>query len=64
MTQETHIQHLEEEIKAIEATISDKEKNIDLLKIGVDIDKKKLKIMRDGLVKLRNKHANTTTKEG
>jgi hypothetical protein len=45
----------EEEADKIEVGIHNKQNTIDLLKIDLDTDKKKLKIIREGIVRMKEK---------
>ena len=55
MTIESHYQYLEEEVKKKEADIQDKERQQQLLRDAITMDRKLLKIMQEGLERMKAK---------
>lgn len=55
MTTESQITYLEEQVKIKESEIQEKERNLDILKDGIVMDKQLLKIMRNGLERMKAK---------
>lgn len=52
---------LEQDIEAKEKEIADKQKQINLIKTGIDMDKAMLKILRKGLEKIKEQSRNANS---
>lgn len=51
--------YLEDQIKSKEQEITDKQKQIDLIRTGIEMDKSILKILKKGLDKIKGNNAHS-----